>query len=97
MDREDLVTRAKRPVAWWPPKAGDLLRHATTHGAGAGRIKRVEALLHVLAVFNHDGCTRIVTAEWFPTKRRWSYQVRDEVEAFYGAIWPEGEPRPEAP
>jgi hypothetical protein len=89
------MTLPKRAVAWWPPKVGDLLRHAATHGAGAGCIKHVEALLHVLAVFDHDGCTRIATAEWFPTKRRWSYQVRNEAEAFHGTIWPDGKPRPE--
>jgi len=87
----------ERSVAWWPPKVGDRLRHDTTHGAGPRRIKRVEALLHVLAVFHHDGVTRIVTAEWLPTKRSWNYAVRDEIEAFYASIWPDGKPRPEGP
>lgn len=63
------------------------------HGAGEGYIKPVDALLHVLAVFDHDGATRIVTAEWFPTKRRYSYAIQDEVEARLGLIWPEGKPR----
>lgn len=86
---------AERTVSWWPPKVGDLLRTATTHGAGPGRIKRVEALLHVLAIFDHDGITRVVTAEWFPTRRRWSYAIQNEAAALYGLIWPEGKPRPE--
>jgi predicted FMN-binding regulatory protein PaiB len=91
------VTAADRPMSWWPPKAGDLLRHATAHGAGAGRVKHVEALLHVLAVFDHQGATRIVTAEWFPTKRRWNYVVRGEEEGRVGLIWPDGKPRPKDP
>jgi predicted FMN-binding regulatory protein PaiB len=84
-------------MSWWPPKAGDLLRHATAHGAGAGRVKHVEALLHVLAVFDHQGATRIVTAEWFPTKRRWNYTVRGEEEGRVGLIGPDGKPRPKDP
>jgi len=91
------VQDTERRVTWWPPKVGDLLRHATTHGAPEGRIKRVEALLHVLTVFKHNGSTRIVTAEWFPSKRRWSYAIRDEIEALYATIWPDGKPRPEMP
>lgn len=92
-------SRSQRSVAWWPSKVGDRLRHATTHGTGGSdgtSIKRVEALLHVLAVFNHEDQTRIVTAEWFPTKKRWSYAIWDEIDAFYGTIWPDGQPRPEA-
>lgn len=84
-------------VPWWPPRVGDLLQHATTHGAGDCRIKRVEAPIRVLSVFDHDGATRIVTAEWFPTKRRWNYAVWDAGAALYGILWPDGKPRPENP
>lgn len=86
---------------WWPPKVGTMLRHATHHGAGAGRskrVKRVDALLHVLAVFvDKDGEKRIVTAEWFPTKRRWNYAVMWWYEAAIGLIWPDGTERPGDP
>ena len=80
---------------WWPPKVGDKLRHATRHGAGAGRVKHVDALLHVVSVFeDKDGEQRVVTAEWFPTKRRWSYQVIWWYEAAIGTIWRDGTERP---
>jgi hypothetical protein len=86
--------RASRgePVSWGSPKVGDLLRHDTTHATGPCRIKRVEALLHVLAVFEHEGSTRVVTAE--RAGLRWHYEIFDEVAALYGKIWPDGEPRP---
>ena len=80
---------------WWPPKVGASLRHSTHHGAGGGRIKRVDALLHVLAVFvDKDGEERIVTAEWFPTKRQWSYAVKCELDAAFGLIWLDGTEKP---
>ena len=82
--------------SWWPPKVGAKLRHATHHGAGAGRIKRVDAVLHVVSVFkDKDGEKRIVTAEWFPTKRRWNYAVFWWYEAAIGLIWPNGTKKPE--
>jgi len=85
---------------WWPPKVGAELRHATRHGVVEGRrrlIKRVDALLHVLAVFtDKDGEKRIVTAEWFPTKRRWNYAVMSAADAAVGFIWPDGTKKPEA-
>lgn len=80
---------------WWPPKVGAALRHSTHHGAGAGRVKRVDALLHVLAVFvDKDGEERIVTAEWFPTKQDWSYSVKCALDAAFGLIWPDGTEKP---
>ena len=90
---------------WWPPKVGTLLRHATHHvaGAGAGRVKRknvkrVDALLHVVSVFvDKNGEQRIVTAEWFPWKRRWNYVVMWWYEAAIGLIWPDGTEKPECP
>ncbi len=86
---------SREAPSWWPPKVGSALRHATRHGAGGGRIKAVDALLHVIAVFkDKDGERRIVTAEWFPTKRRWSYEVRSVVEAACGAVWPDGTEKP---
>lgn len=81
--------------SWWPPKVGAELRHATTHGAGAGRIKRVNALLHVVSVFkDKDGEKRIVTAEWFPSKRRWNYEMWWWYQAALGMIWPDGAEQP---
>ena len=80
---------------WWPPKVGATLRYETRHSAGAGLLKKVDALLHVLSVFeDKDGETRIVTAEWFPTRRRWSYEVRSVIEAALGSIWPDGTEKP---
>lgn len=82
---------SREPPKWWPPKVGDKLRRATRHGAGAGRVKRVDALLHVVAVFKDKaGEKRIVTAEWFPTKRRWNYAVMWWYEAAIGLIWRDG-------
>ena len=80
---------------WWPPKVGDDLRHSTRHGAGAGRVKEVDALLHVIAVFkDKDGAKRIVTAEWFPTKLRWNYTIMSLFDAASGLIWPDGADKP---
>ena len=86
--------------AWWPPTVGSLLRHSTHHGTGAGglELKRVDALLHVVSVFvDKDGEQRIVTAEWFPTKRRWNYTVLWWYEAVCGLIWRDGTKKPEEP
>ena len=62
---------------WWPPKVGDKLRLiAASHSAGPGRIKYVDGLLHVVSVFeDKDSAQRIVTAEWFPSKQHWNYEV----------------------
>ena len=80
---------------WWPPKVGARLRHATHHGAGAGRLKPVRAALHVLSVFkDKDGEKRVVTAEWFPTKRRWNYTIMSVYDAEAGLIWLDGTERP---
>ena len=88
----------KREVPiWWPPKVGTQLRHATVHGAGAGRVKHVDALLHVVSVFeDKDGEQRIVAAEWYPTKRRWNYEVFCWYQAALGTIWRDGTERPES-
>src|SRR2546427_463217 len=69
-----LVTPLKSDVpTWWPPKVGAMLRHSTWHAAGGDRVKPVNALLYVLAVFeDKNGEKRIVTAERFPSKRRWN-------------------------
>jgi hypothetical protein len=87
--------------SWWPPKVGAKLRHATHHATGAGRrdtrvhIKQVDAVLHVVSVFkDKDGEKRIVTAEWFPTKRRWGYEVHWWYEAAIGLIWRDGTEKP---
>lgn len=84
---------------WWPPKHGSSLRYATRHGVADGRrmrIKSVDALLRVLSVFkDQDGHTRIVTAEWFPTKRKWNYEIMSEIDAANGRIWPDGAKKPQ--
>jgi hypothetical protein len=81
----------REPPKWWPPKVGSKLRHATWHGAGAGRVKHVDAVLHVVSVFeDKDGEQSIVTAEWFPTKRRWHYEVFWWYQAAIGTIWRDG-------
>jgi len=80
---------------WWQPKVNTKLRHATHNGAGAGRIKHVDALLHVVAVFkDKDGERRIVTAEWFPTKRYWNYTIMWWYDAAIGLIWRDGTKKP---
>ena len=87
----------RQTPTWWPPKAGDTLRHSTRHGAGAGCVKEVDALLHVLTVFkDKDDEKRIVTAEWFPTKRRWNYAVMSVFDAEAGLIWPDGAAKPKS-
>lgn len=83
---------------WWPPKVGTKLRHGTWHGAGGARVKHVDALLHVVSVFtDKDGGRSIVTAEWFPTKRRWNYEVFWWYQAAIGLIWRDGTKKPECP
>jgi hypothetical protein len=80
---------------WWPPKVGDKLRHATQHSAGDMRIKSVHALVHVVSVFEHDGDTLAVVAEWFPGRRRWNYEIiRGWTDATW-AYWPDGSEPPE--
>lgn len=81
-----------KPPAWWPPKVGDKLRHATLYNSGG---PEVEALQHVLAVFEDKaGEPRIVTAEWSPTKRGWIYEVFSWHQAATGIIWPDCTRRP---
>ena len=56
----------------------------------------VEALLHVLSVFeDKDGEHRVVTAEWFPSKRRWNYAVVCWYDAAIGIVWRDGTKKPE--
>ena len=82
--------------SWWPPKVGDKLRHYTWQSAGSGQGTYGEALLHVLSVFeDKDGEQRLVAAEWFPSKRRWNYEVFWWYQAALGTIWPDGTKRPE--
>lgn len=85
------------PIDWWPPAVGDKLRHVTLHGGGDYGVKNVDALLHVLAVFDHVGEVRIVTAEWFPTRKRWNYEVFNERQANFGTIFRDGDPNPYTP
>ena len=80
---------------WWPPKLGDKLRHTASHSAGPGRIKYVDAVLHVVSVFeDKDGEQRVVTAEWFPGKQRWNYEIFWWYQAALGMIWPDGTEKP---
>jgi hypothetical protein len=82
--------------SWWPPKVGDKLRHTASQSAGPGRIKYVDAILHVVSVFeDKDGEQRIVTAEWFPGKQRWNYEVHWWYQAALGMIWRDGTKKPE--
>lgn len=77
-------------AAWWPPAVGDKLRHFTHHGAGGMKIKQVHALVHVVAVFEHEGDTLATVAEWFPTRRRWNYTtIFGWCEAVI-SYWPDG-------
>lgn len=79
---------------WWPPKAGDKLRHLTRHERN-GESVLVEALVHVLAVFEHAGDgVHAAVAEWFPGRARWHYEVIDDVHAIVGSYWPDGQPNP---
>lgn len=79
---------------WWPPKVGDKLRHFTHHGSGGNRIVQVHALVHVVAVFEHDGDTLATVAEWFPTRRRWNYStIRGWSEGMI-SHWPDGDQPP---
>lgn len=88
----------REPPKWWPPKVGSKLRHTASQSAGPGRIKYVDAVLHVVSVFrDKDDERSIVTAEWFPSKRRWNYQVWWWYQAAIGMIWRDGTPRPEEP
>jgi hypothetical protein len=82
---------------WWPPKVGTKLRHSTHHGTrSAGVIKHVDVVLHVVSVFkDKDGERQIVTAEWFPRKRRWNYEVFWWYQAAIGMIWRDGTAKPE--
>jgi len=58
-------------------------------------VKHVDALLRVLAVFEDmDGAPRIVTAEWFPTRQRWNYEVFTSAHALVGTIWPDDAEKP---
>lgn len=83
-------------AAWWPPKVGDKLRHFTHHGAGGMKIKQVHALVHVVAVFEWEGETLATVAEWFPSRRRWSYSVINGWSDAMILYWPDGASPPES-
>ncbi len=80
-------------VTWWPPPIGAKLRHFTIHGGGIGQ---TAALIHVVGVFEHLDEQRIVTAEWFPSKQRWNYEIFWEHSAWIGMIWQDGTESPDA-
>ena len=81
--------------SWWPPKVGDKLRHFTLHSSDteSDRLVQVHALVHVVAVFEHDGDTLATVAEWWPGSRRWNYEtIRGWAEASSGeSYWPNGQ------
>ncbi len=84
-------------VLWWPPKVGDKLRHFTLHAdAENGGVKRVAALVHVLSVVEHNGEWIVTTAEWFPSRKRWNYEVFRDILAIVGSIWPDGDEPPKS-
>jgi len=85
------------PATWWPPKPGDRLRHFTLHGAGGMTVKQVHALVHVVAVFQHNGETLATVAEWFPTRRCWSYSTITALDSYprWSKFWPDGQDPPE--
>lgn len=83
-------------ASWWPPKAGDKLRHFTLQGdpTSGWRQKQVHALDLVVAVFEHDGRTLATVAEWFPERHRWDYETISGLQARFG-FWPDGQPPPQ--
>jgi hypothetical protein len=81
--------------AWWPPKAGDKLRHFTLHRNNDGRLTQIHALAHVVAVFQHAGETIATVAEWPQDRHRWVYTtIHGWLEARQ-SYWPDGQDPPE--
>jgi hypothetical protein len=70
---------------WWPPDVGDRLRYAAPPGEEGD-------LWHVVAVFlaPDEDCQRVVARTWWPTKRRWHYEVLDVLKARVGLFRPDG-------
>ena len=99
----DWLEKIKAEMHWWPPKVGDILRkherfvdHSRDNEPGEGiPIKNVAAKVHVLALFEHDGETWIVTALWLPSRRRWKREIYGMIEASGGALWRDSDPVPE--
>src|SRR5262249_48045612 len=87
--------------SWWPPAPGDRLHYPTLHAAGGIRVRRVQALLHVVGVFFHDGETHAVVAEWLPGRQRWLYEVYAKWRAEDLRLRPDSRsprsPRPSSP
>lgn len=69
--------------AWWPPKVGDRLLYETVNEEG-----QHTATVHVVSVFEHEGNTIVVGAEWWKFRRRWNYEVFRESAAIVGLIRP---------
>lgn len=84
--RDDRTVRLPVPE-WWPPKVGARLRGIWSSDPAN------DPLLHVVAVFKHDGNQQIVVAEWDETRQRWSYDIKSIVHAHVGTVRPDGWPR----
>ncbi len=78
----------------WPPKAGDKIRHFTQHGDSGGWPKHVHALVHVVAVFEHDGEVLATVAEWIPSRGRWLYETIHRWLQDEPGYWPDGSQPP---
>ena len=72
---------------WWPPVIGAKLREYD------GPDPEEDLLHHVVSVFKHGDEVRIVTAHWSFTRRRWLYEVADDVAAEVGRLRLDGSPR----
>lgn len=78
--------RSAAPVAtpsWWPPAVGAKLRGKGYEGRAS------DPLLTVVSKFEHEGYAAIVTAERWPEKRRWHFEVIGIAHAEGGLIRPE--------
>lgn len=64
---------------WWPPMVGDKLYCLTRYSSSVISIPDVIVLYHVVSVFEHEGETRAVLAEWFSYRQRWEYKIISSI------------------
>lgn len=76
-------------VEWVPPSVGARLRKAAPPG-DPGELAHVMALVET-----PDDGTHVVIRSWWPTKRRWNYQVIG-ASAFIVGLWRAESSRPAA-